>query len=100
MPDDAAETGSVRARATIALALCAAVLFPSSALATSSDVGPAISEFETGLTSGVSLWGVAPGPDGNLWFTEENNNAVGRVTPVHAQTHAASPKVVRLRVRS
>jgi streptogramin lyase len=63
------------------MALCAAALFPGSALATSDSSGPAISEFETGLTSGVSLWGIAPGPDGNLWFTEESHNAVGRITP-------------------
>lgn len=81
MPDGPAETGSVRTRATIAIALCAAVFLPGSALATSDGSGPAVSEFETGLTSGVSLWGIAPGPDGNLWFTEENNNAVGRITP-------------------
>jgi streptogramin lyase len=43
--------------------------------------GPSISEFETGLTLNVGLWGIATGPDGNLWFTEETNNAVGRITP-------------------
>jgi streptogramin lyase len=73
------KTGRVRGRITIAIALCAAVLFPGSALATTS--GPVISEFETGLTSGVGLWGIAAGPDGNLWFTEETHNAVGRITP-------------------
>src|SRR5262245_57420179 len=60
------------------MALCAAVL-PSTALAT--DEGSVISEFGTGLTSGVSLWGITAGPDGNLWFTEESHNAVGRITP-------------------
>ena len=29
----------------------------------------------------MQLWGITSGPDGNTWFTEENNNAVGRVTP-------------------
>ena len=43
--------------------------------------GPSISEFSTGLTPGIGLWGIAQGPDGNLWFTEETNNGVGRVTP-------------------
>jgi streptogramin lyase len=60
-------------------ALCAAVLLPGSAAATAT--GPAISEFDQGLTPGVGLWGIASGPDGNLWFTEETNNAVGRITP-------------------
>ena len=70
----------MRTRATIAIALCAAALLPGSALA-SPVVGPSISEFGTGLTAGVRLWGIAPGPDGNLWFTEESHNAVGRITP-------------------
>jgi streptogramin lyase len=43
--------------------------------------GPVISEFETGLAPGVGLWGITAGPDGNLWFTEETHNAVGRITP-------------------
>ncbi len=79
MPDGAAETGSVRARISTAVALFAAVLGPGAAVAAAG--GPVISEFETGLTSGVGLWGITPGPDGNLWFTEETHNAVGRITP-------------------
>ena len=43
--------------------------------------GPSISEFSTGLTPSIGLWGIAQGPDGNLWFTEETNNGVGRITP-------------------
>jgi virginiamycin B lyase len=57
----------------------AAFLGAGTAVATAS--GPSISEFEAGLTPGVALWGVTPGPDGNIWFTEESNNAVGRITP-------------------
>ena len=77
-----AETGSVRTRATIAMALCAAVLFPGPRRR--SPPAPAVPRSpssSTGLTSGVSLWGSPPGPDGNLWFTEESHNAVGRITP-------------------
>jgi virginiamycin B lyase len=73
------KTGTVRGRITIAMAVFAGLAFPGSALATTG--GPVISEFETGLTAGVGLWGIAPGPDGNLWFTEETHNAVGRITP-------------------
>ena len=47
----------------------------------SGTTGPAISEFDTGLTPNVRLWGISSGPDGNLWFTEETHNAVGRITP-------------------
>ena len=69
----------MRFRVPTALALVAAFLGSGSAFATAS--GPSISEFETGLTPGVRLWGITSGPDGNTWFTEENNNSVGRVTP-------------------
>src|SRR5205807_1048117 len=31
-------------------------------------------------TSSTAPFGIAAGPDGNLWFTEENGNNVGRVT--------------------
>jgi streptogramin lyase len=79
VPDGAVETGSVRTRVSIALALCAAVLGPGAAVAAAG--GPVVSEFDTGLTSGVALWGITAGPDGNLWFTEETHNAVGRITP-------------------
>ena len=69
----------MRARISVAMALCAAVLGAGTAAATTG--GPVVSEFETGLTSGVILWGITAGPDGNLWFTEESHNAVGRITP-------------------
>jgi virginiamycin B lyase len=79
VPDGPVEKGSVRTRLCIATVLCAALLGPGTAVATTG--GPVVSEFETGLTSGVSLWGITAGPDGNLWFTEESHNAVGRITP-------------------
>jgi streptogramin lyase len=68
----------MRVRIPIALVLVALLPGAGTALATS---GPSISEFETGLTPGVQLWGITSGPDGNTWFTEETGNAVGRVTP-------------------
>ena len=57
----------------------AAFLGAGATVATAS--GPSISEFSTGLTPSIGLWGIAQGPDGNLWFTEETNNGVGRITP-------------------
>ena len=47
----------------------------------SDDVHPVVTEFHDGLTSGNGAWGVAPGPDGNVWFTQDNSNSVARVTP-------------------
>jgi streptogramin lyase len=40
-----------------------------------------ISEFGTGLTADVGLWGITNGPDGNVWFSEESLGGVGRITP-------------------
>ena len=72
----------MRARISIAIALCAALFGAGATSAFGTlDAGPAVSEFGTGLSSNVGPWGIAPGPDGNLWFTEDKNNAVGRVTP-------------------
>jgi streptogramin lyase len=69
----------MRVRIPIALVLVA--LFPGAGTGFATTGGPSISEFETGLTPGVQLWGITSGPDGNTWFTEETGNAVGRVTP-------------------
>ena len=32
-------------------------------------------------TSGSQLWCITSGPDGNLWFTENTGNNIGRITP-------------------
>lgn len=69
----------MRVRIPIALVLVALFTGAGTGLATAG--GPSISEFATGLTPGVQLWGITSGPDGNTWFTEETGNAVGRVTP-------------------
>jgi streptogramin lyase len=63
------------------MALVAALLGSGTALATGNEDGPVVSEFGTGLSLGVGLWGIANGPDGNLWFTEETLGGVGRITP-------------------
>jgi streptogramin lyase len=35
------------------------------------------------ILSQPSAWpyGITPGPDGNLWFTEVNGNQIGKITP-------------------
>jgi streptogramin lyase len=71
----------VRSRILLAAALFALCLGCGTAFATNSDDGPVVSEFGTGLSVGVGLWGITSGPDGNLWFTEETLGAVGRITP-------------------
>ena len=69
----------MRLQTSIVSLFVAAFLGAGATVATAS--GPSISEFSTGLTPSIGLWGIAQGPDGNLWFTEETNNGVGRITP-------------------
>ena len=41
-----------------------------------------ITEFSAGLNAGSNPKGIAPGPDGNLWFTDTGTTAaIGRITP-------------------
>ena len=32
-------------------------------------------------TAASQPWWITAGPDGNLWFTEQNGNKIGRITP-------------------
>jgi streptogramin lyase len=41
---------------------------------------------EFALTSGYDPYGIATGPDGNLWFTERTSGQVGRITPTGTVT--------------
>ena len=43
--------------------------------------GQTITEFSTGMTAGAAPFGITAGPDGNLWFTENSGNRIGRITP-------------------
>jgi streptogramin lyase len=45
-----------------------------------------ITEFSAGITAGSTPAGITVGADGNLWFTEYGNNALGRITPLGAVT--------------
>jgi hypothetical protein len=53
----------MRIRIPFSILLVALFLGSGTALATTA--GPSVSEFETGLTPGVQLWGITSGPDGN-----------------------------------
>jgi streptogramin lyase len=44
--------------------------------------GAIITEFSTGITP----WWITAGPDGNLWFTEQSGNRIGRITPAGVVT--------------
>src|SRR5438105_15841366 len=47
---------------------------------------PAVVTEFTGLTAGSQPTGIVQGADGNLWFTEFSNNALGRITPAGVLT--------------
>ena len=51
-----------------------------------------VTQFSAGLTGNAGLGSVTAGPDGNLWFTETNHNAIGRISP-DGGTVASSPRV-------
>ncbi len=40
-----------------------------------------ITEFSTGISTGSAPFGITQGPDGNLWFTEQAQNRIARITP-------------------
>ncbi len=39
-----------------------------------------VTEYHTGITANSKPWGIAKGPDGNLWFTESTGNRIGQIT--------------------
>jgi virginiamycin B lyase len=41
----------------------------------------AVTEFSAGITPGSRPLGITAGPDGNLWFTEQGGDRIGRITP-------------------
>ncbi len=45
-----------------------------------------VTEFSAGITAGASPNSITAGPDGNLWFTEELGNRIGRITPTGVVT--------------
>ena len=45
-----------------------------------------VTEFSFGITAGASPYGITSGPDGNLWFTEQGLDRIGRITPLGVVT--------------
>ena len=68
---------SVRVRALLAMVCVAVGALSSASLASAAT----ITEFSAGIPSFSGVHGIATGPDGNLWFTEETFNRIGRITP-------------------
>jgi len=40
-----------------------------------------VSMFNAAATAGGAPFGIATGPDGNVWFAETGANRIGRITP-------------------
>ena len=57
-----------------------ALLVPMASIAVATPVGT-ITEFSAGLSPGSEQEGIVSGSDGDLWFTDVANNAIGRITP-------------------
>src|SRR2546421_374584 len=77
----AAATRKWRTGLTLFLLAAALALFAWGAAAAAAPLGQ-INEFSAGLNSGRILQLIAPGADGNLWFTDQGSTpAIGRITP-------------------
>jgi streptogramin lyase len=46
----------------------------------SASAHPVVTEYHEGLTPGNGAWGITAGPDGSVWFTEDNTGSVARIT--------------------
>ena len=69
--------GKTRLKALLAAASIFIGILSSTALARAAT----ITEFSAGIPRASGVHGIASGPDGNLWFTEETFNRIGRITP-------------------
>src|SRR5207248_11681413 len=79
----AALAPGLRARLAVSLVAAAVVLLACGGAAAAAPLAQ-ITEFDqtNGLNAGGSPAGIAPGPDGNLWFTDRGTTkAIGRITP-------------------
>ncbi len=74
-------------RLMLAVVVVVAVLGGSLALAGASASANPVTEFSAGITPESFPYGIAAGPDGNLWFTEAlGKEGIGRITPAGTVT--------------
>ena len=57
-----------------------ALLFASIGLVCGSAWAQVVTEFSTNITAGAAVVAITQGPDGNMWFTEEGIDKIGRIT--------------------
>ena len=63
--------------ATVISLVGASLLGPTLATAAT----PTVTEFSSGFSPGGNPEAITAGPDGNLWFSENDGNKIGRITP-------------------
>lgn len=95
-PPRGREGNGMRIWIRIGVALAAALALAPSALAAT----PAVDEFGTGIETGDAPVGITAGPDGNLWFTNNASDEIGRITPGGAITEfgLSSPSAFPLEI--
>jgi len=69
------------------ITLIAMLLAPAVALAFT----PTINEFSVPFGTGAEPFHIAAGPDGNMWFTEQIGNNIGKITPNGTITEYSVP---------
>ena len=57
-----------------------ALLFASIGLVCGRPWAQVVTEFSTGISTGAAVIAITQGPDGNMWFTEEGLDGIGRIT--------------------
>ena len=55
-----------------------------------------ITEFSAGLNSGAAPREIAAGPEGNMWFADEGNTTIGRITTAGVVTQYPVPNLLSL----
>ena len=79
-------------RAMPAVVLAAVTAFAALASGTATAATPAAAGVVTSFSAGIFARpdGITAGPDGALWFTNDGNNSIGRITD-RRHGHATSP---------
>jgi streptogramin lyase len=57
---------------------------------------PPLVEFSVGITSGASPLGITTSPNGEVWFTENGRNAIGKLVPLSQISVAATGSTVEV----
>ncbi len=79
------------ARLVVCSVVAAAVVVASAVVASASDPVGTFTEYAIPTAGSGAFLGIAAGPDGNMWFTEDQANKVAKVTPSGTFTEYTVP---------